>query len=73
MYEIATSWGKFIHEAGFGSLNPLGAPRQYLQFANRVVRIQSLMRRYDIRKTQFQKLELMRTFLGAIYTMKLCL
>ncbi|OEH76580.1 myosin h [Cyclospora cayetanensis] len=49
------------------------ARSQYVQFASRVVRIQSLMRRYDIRKTQFKKLELAKTFLGAIYTMKLCL
>ncbi|KAL8272089.1 hypothetical protein Esti_004024 [Eimeria stiedai] len=51
----------------------LKARSQYLQFATRVVRIQSLMRRYDVRKKQLKKMELTRTFLGAIYTMKLCL
>ncbi|CDJ65738.1 hypothetical protein ENH_00009800, partial [Eimeria necatrix] len=45
----------------------------YLQFASRVVRLQSLMRRYQIRKDQFKKIELLRTFLGAVATMKLCL
>ncbi|KAL8432920.1 hypothetical protein Efla_006721 [Eimeria flavescens] len=49
------------------------ARSQYLQFATRIVRIQSLMRRYDVRKRQLKKLELERFFLGAIYTMKLCL
>ncbi|KAL8451004.1 hypothetical protein Emed_002214 [Eimeria media] len=55
------------------SYRALKARSQYLQFATRVVRIQSLMRRYDVRKKQFKKMELMRTFLGAVYTMKLCL
>ncbi|KAL8447390.1 hypothetical protein Emag_004361 [Eimeria magna] len=55
------------------SYRALKARSQYLQFATRVVRIQSLMRRYDVRKKQFKKMELTRTFLGAVYTMKLCL
>ncbi|KAL8433396.1 hypothetical protein ACSSS7_003951 [Eimeria intestinalis] len=55
------------------SYRALKARSQYLQFATRIVRIQSLMRRYDVRKKQLKKLELTRIFLGAVYTMKLCL
>ncbi|CDI80568.1 myosin, putative [Eimeria acervulina] len=49
------------------------ARTQYVQFASRVIRIQSLMRRYEVRKTQIKRLELQNIFTGAVYVMKLCL
>ena len=62
-----------VHYLSFAWLCLIVILRQYMEFATRVVRIQSLMRRYDIRKTQFKKMELERTFIGAVCAMKLCL